>query len=270
KAELEAAQNYLEQAAQNNLPEFLKSLSSVLSCATNTPVARMAAGLQLKNTLTSKDQEIRQKYQERWLQFPADVRSYVKQNVLAALGTETHRPSSAAQCVAYIAVAELPRREWPDLIVLLTQNVTNATSTEMTKEATLEAIGYICQDIDPEVLVSQSNDILTAIVHGIRKDEPGDHVTVPPSMVASSDQAGPKDLPAADVAGPSDLPAADVAGPSDPIDYTLPAVFTIKKHVAPRTQGETVDYPAKIRTGIYHIIVTFQDLQSVPVQWWKM
>ncbi|KAG8178707.1 hypothetical protein JTE90_011632 [Oedothorax gibbosus] len=97
-------------------------------------------------------------------------------NVLAALGTETHRPSSAAQCVAYIAVAELPRREWPDLIVLLTQNVTNATSTEMTKEATLEAIGYICQDIDPEVLVSQSNDILTAIVHGIRKDEPSDHV----------------------------------------------------------------------------------------------
>ncbi|KAG8196619.1 hypothetical protein JTE90_014176 [Oedothorax gibbosus] len=66
---------------------------------------------------------------------------------------------------------------------------------------------------------------------------------------ASSDQAGPKDLPAADVAGPSDLPAADVAGPSDPIDYTLPAVFTIKKHVSPRTQGETVDYPAKIRTG---------------------
>ncbi|KAG8172275.1 hypothetical protein JTE90_011583, partial [Oedothorax gibbosus] len=29
---------------------------------------------------------------------------------------------------------------------------------------------------DPEVLVSQSNDILTAIVHGIRKDEPSDHV----------------------------------------------------------------------------------------------
>ncbi|XP_035206788.1 importin subunit beta-1-like isoform X2 [Stegodyphus dumicola] len=176
KGELEAAQSYLEQAAQNNLPEFLKSLSDVLQHASNTPVARMAAGLQLKNTLTSKDPELRVKYQERWLQFPADIRNYIKANVLSALGTETFRPSSAAQCVAYIAVAELPRGEWPDLIVMLTQNVTNAASTEMTKEATLEAIGYICQDIEPEVLVSQSNDILTAIVHGIRKDEPSDHV----------------------------------------------------------------------------------------------
>ncbi|GBM31567.1 Importin subunit beta-1, partial [Araneus ventricosus] len=176
KTELEAAQNYFEQAAANNLPEFLKSLSNILQNANNTPVARMAAGLQLKNALTSKDPELRLKYQERWLQFPADIRNYVKQNVLSALGTETIRPSSAAQCVAYVAVAELPRGEWPELIQMLTQNVTNTNSTEMTKEATLETIGYICQDIEPEVLVTQSNDILTAIVHGIRKDEPSDHV----------------------------------------------------------------------------------------------
>lgn len=41
----------------------------------------MAAGLQLKNALTSKDPEIRVKYQERWLQFPLDIRNYIKQNV---------------------------------------------------------------------------------------------------------------------------------------------------------------------------------------------
>lgn len=176
KTELEAAQHYLEQAALNNLPEFLKSLSDVLQHAGNSPVARMAAGLQLKNYLTSKDAAVRSQYQERWLSFPETIRSYVKQNALASLGTETIRPSSAAQCVAYIAVAELPQGHWPDLIQLLTQNITNPGSTEMTKEATLEAIGYICQDIEPEVLVSQSNDILTAIVHGMRKDEPSDHV----------------------------------------------------------------------------------------------
>lgn len=67
--------------------------------------------------------------------------------ILAALGTETIRPSSAAQCVAYVACAELPAGMWPDLIAVLTSNVTNQNSTEMMKEATLEAIGYICQDI---------------------------------------------------------------------------------------------------------------------------
>jgi importin subunit beta-1 len=67
--------------------------------------------------------------------------------ILAALGTETIRPSSAAQCVAYVACAELPSGMWQDLIAVLTSNVTNQNSTEMMKEATLEAIGYICQDI---------------------------------------------------------------------------------------------------------------------------
>lgn len=67
--------------------------------------------------------------------------------VLASLGTETLRPSSAAQCVANIACTELPGGLWPDLITLLCQNVTNMDSTEMMKESCLEAMGYICQDI---------------------------------------------------------------------------------------------------------------------------
>lgn len=46
----------------------------------------------------------------------------------------------------------------------------------MQKEATLEAIGYICQEIDSEVLVTQSNAILTAIIHGMRNTEPSNHV----------------------------------------------------------------------------------------------
>lgn len=76
--------------------------------------------------------------------------------ILGALGTENNRPSSAAQCVAYVAVAELPAGQWPDLIGGLVSNVINGTSTEMTKEATLEAIGYICQDIvsNPEYLLT--------------------------------------------------------------------------------------------------------------------
>ncbi|XP_067001401.1 importin subunit beta-1 isoform X2 [Anabrus simplex] len=176
KNELEAAQNYLEQAAQNNLPEFVKTLSDILHHGGNSPVARMAAGLQLKNTLTSKDPAVKATYQQRWLAFPAEIRSYIKKNVLAALGTENNRPSSAAQCVAYIAVAELPVGQWPDLIQTLVNNVISPNSTEMMKEATLEGIGYICQDIEHEVLLSQSNNILTAIIHGMRQNEPSNHV----------------------------------------------------------------------------------------------
>lgn len=65
--------------------------------------------------------------------------------VLGALGTEQNRPSSAAQCVAYIALTEIPVGQWPNLIERLVANVTTPGATDMTKESTLEAIGYICQ-----------------------------------------------------------------------------------------------------------------------------
>lgn len=107
----------------------------------------MAAGLQLKNKLTSKDQNLKVQYQQRWLSFPEETRAYIKNNILLSLGTENTRPSSAAQCVAYVAVAELPSGQWGDLITTLVSNIVGPNSTEMLKEATLEAIGYICQDI---------------------------------------------------------------------------------------------------------------------------
>ena len=67
--------------------------------------------------------------------------------MLETLGTEAIRPSTAAQCVANIACTELPQGLWPDLIVTLCRNVVGAGSTEMMKESSLEAMGYICQDI---------------------------------------------------------------------------------------------------------------------------
>ena len=44
------------------------------------------------------------------------------------------------------------------------------------KEATLETIDYICQEIEFGILADQCNQILTAIVHGMRKDEPSNRV----------------------------------------------------------------------------------------------
>lgn len=139
-------------------------------------MARRQAGLQLKNRLTSNDDTVRAQVQERWLAMPEEIRTYVKGNILGALGSEGYRPSAAAQCVQYVGVMELPRNEWPNLLSLLVQNVTDPASTEMRKEATLEAIGYICADIDQRCLEEKANEILTAIVHGMKREEPSNHV----------------------------------------------------------------------------------------------
>lgn len=119
--------------------------------------------------------------------------------VLKSLGTESNRPSCAAQCVAFIAVIELPLGCWPDVIGVLCSNILDEGSSDTMKEASLEAIGYICQDIvsvhfhfdfitfvgrvisinyfqDHDCLIPHSNNILTAIVHGMRKDVTNNHV----------------------------------------------------------------------------------------------
>jgi importin subunit beta-1 len=54
-------------------------------------------------------------------------------------------------------------------------NVTTADSSEAMREASLEALGYICRDLTQAVMESSTNQILTAIVHGMR-DEKSVHV----------------------------------------------------------------------------------------------
>ena len=62
-------------------PQFLVALVSVLADGSKSQVARMAAGLQLKNQLTSKDPAVRQQYQLRWMALDDNVKTHVKKLV---------------------------------------------------------------------------------------------------------------------------------------------------------------------------------------------
>ena len=57
------------------------ALVNELADGGKSQVARMAAGLQLKNYLTSKDPTIRMQYQQRWLTLDDQVKLHVKQMV---------------------------------------------------------------------------------------------------------------------------------------------------------------------------------------------
>lgn len=65
--------------------EFVQRLSAVLVTVGASPVARMAAGLQLKNQLTSKDPDMKFQYQQRWLTIPVETREYIKKNVRSVI-----------------------------------------------------------------------------------------------------------------------------------------------------------------------------------------
>lgn len=83
---------------------------------------------------------------------------------------------TCAQVIAKIAGAELPKKQWPDLVQNLQNNVATG-GTPGLKEATLEALGYVCEEVEHDHLEeAEVNAMLTAIVQGMRKEEPDNEI----------------------------------------------------------------------------------------------
>ncbi|EED77518.1 predicted protein, partial [Postia placenta Mad-698-R] len=143
----------------------------------NSPLhVRNAAGLALKNTLAARESARQHEYTSRWLALDNDTRSKVKQDTLMALGSPVAKVGTvAAQVVSAIAAAELPQGHWSEVINILLQFVNHQENTNL-RIATLQAIGFICESIKPEILALRSNEILTAVIHGARKEEPSPEV----------------------------------------------------------------------------------------------
>ena len=131
---------------------------------------RQAAGVALKNALVAKDPQLRQEYARRWLTVEPSVRDQMKLQLSNALGARDYRAgTAAAQATSAIAFVELPVGGWPNLLETLLTNA--ASANENMRRCTLEAIGFICEEIEPRVLKSQSNVIMTVVVNGLRASE---------------------------------------------------------------------------------------------------
>lgn len=105
---------------------------------------RMVASVQLQNVmLNSLDSGENALKESRWLNMSVGFRALIKAHCLQALTTQTQGQHWAAQCLARVACLEMPGGHWPGLIALLQKNIYEKLSIE----ASLEAIGLICQDI---------------------------------------------------------------------------------------------------------------------------
>ncbi|KAI5118628.1 hypothetical protein M0805_006995 [Coniferiporia weirii] len=161
----------LEAAARDNYPAYLVTLSSELANEAQTITIRNAAGIALKNALSARESSRQQEYTSRWLALPPEPKNKVKQEALMTLGSSMHKAGGvAAQVVAAIAAVELPDNQWPEVIEILLRFMDNSENVNL-RIATLQAIGYICESIKPDILSVRSNEILTAVIHGARKEE---------------------------------------------------------------------------------------------------
>ncbi|SDA02376.1 BZ3501_MvSof-1269-A2-R1_Chr12-3g03566 [Microbotryum saponariae] len=170
--ERENATAQLAQSLSSSPTQYLVSLSNSLADANLPSHLRNAAGLAIKNALSARDTSRSDEYAQRWKSLDPATRTQLKHAVMSTLAAADRGARNVAgQVVAAIAAIEVPAAMWPTLIAQLLELVANGDNPGL-RQATLQAIGYICESIKPELLASQSNEILTAVVQGARKEEP--------------------------------------------------------------------------------------------------
>ena len=171
------AEARITQYQEQNYSGFVASLAQEL-CNTQKPAdSRRLAGLVLKNNLDAKEEPRKAELQARWGAVDPNLRNQIRESLLTTLQMDPQDVRhTAAMVIAKVAAIDLPRQDWPNLINALLGNMSSPTPHHGVRQATLEALGYICEEmgnIESEVLApDQINMILTAVVAGMRPEEP--------------------------------------------------------------------------------------------------
>jgi importin subunit beta-1 len=175
------AEESLKQFQEQNFAGLLLSLSRELSAEDKPADSRRLAGLVLKNALDAKEAARKEEYTQRWIALDVAAKKQIKAALLSTLGSmTTDARHTSAQVIAKVAAIELPRNEWPELIATLLSNMGPPGAAEQPaqlKQSTLEALGYVCEEISSDVLAQdQVNSILTAVVQGMNVTETSNEV----------------------------------------------------------------------------------------------
>ncbi|RWW26837.1 hypothetical protein BHE74_00025171 [Ensete ventricosum] len=167
------AEATLKQFQEQNLPHFLLSLSVELSSEQKPPESRRLAGIILKNSLDAKDAVWKEELTQKWVSVDASIKAQIKESLLQTLGSSVSEARhTSSQVIAKVASIEIPRHEWQVLIGRLLKNMTQPDAPAPLKQATLEALGYVCEEVCPQDLEQdQVNAVLTAVVQGMNQME---------------------------------------------------------------------------------------------------
>ncbi|KAH7553884.1 hypothetical protein JRO89_XS12G0071900 [Xanthoceras sorbifolium] len=167
------AEANIRQLQQQNLPGFLLSLSVELANNEKPAESRRLAGIVLKNSLDAKDASMKEVLVQQWMTIDISFKSQIKDLLLRTLGSPVPEARhTSAQVIAKVASIEIPQKQWPELIRSLLNNMTQPESHAAVKQATLETLGYICEEISHEDLVQDEvNAVLTAVVQGMNLAE---------------------------------------------------------------------------------------------------
>ncbi|KAI0566958.1 Importin beta [Gracilaria domingensis] len=166
------AERVLKEAEESNPGLYLTTLVDHLAGEENDPESRRLAGLIIKNAIYTRDPAIKHHLHERWVRsIDENAKAHIRSNLLRALAARAPEPRrAAAQVIAKVAAMDVARGAWDSLISDLLRSASSLE--DHVKQASLEALGYTCEEAGigdrlDDVLSTQSNQILTAVVQGM-------------------------------------------------------------------------------------------------------
>lgn len=169
------AEDNLKQFQEQNSAGFLLSLAHELANNDKPAESRKLAGLILKNSLDAKDASRKSELAQAWISLNDAVKAQIKGALMSTLSSSVvDARHTSSQAIAKVAAIELPQGQWPELIGILLTNMggTAAEHPPHLKQATLETLGYVCEEVSANVLAQeQVNAILTAVVQGMNTAE---------------------------------------------------------------------------------------------------
>jgi len=165
------AEKHLKEFEEKNFQGYLAALCTELVGEDRPDNVRQLAGLMLKHTVDAKSDAESERLAKRWLSLPEPVRGKIREMSLAVLASPSKGARSAVtNLVAKIAAIEVPQGQWTNLVDLLVRGI-GQTENQHLRQASFEALGYVCEEVDPEFLKEKSNTILNAIAVGFNKTE---------------------------------------------------------------------------------------------------
>ena len=171
--QLDASVRYLEAWADASFAWLAGGLTALAAGdaaapATVSTAVRRQAAIQLKNLL-------RRDSGNGWRQLNCNQREQTKTVLLdGLLGRSSttggsYNSSGLPQCIQAVAELELPAGVWPELIPqLVAAVVAKDNSAPVVVASCLETLGYICETVSPACLEADVNQLLTAIVYGMK------------------------------------------------------------------------------------------------------
>lgn len=168
------ATTQLETMRGSNVGEYAILLLGVLSDEAKGVDLRQLAGLALKNAFTARSASGQAAGASAWLSLPDNVKGQIRDQIIRVLGSENAEARSAAtQVVSTLGAIDLPNGQWQDLIPHLSQAAITDNVPAHTREAVVQTLGFLCQNLDSGEHVSpeNTNQILTAVVRSMQPNE---------------------------------------------------------------------------------------------------